>query len=82
MFIVPYIYLVFIMAALQYTRKLCHTCSCEMHIGDYYSYCLECLTTTHDSGDCGFCKAICMPIYSCLLGIIGDALQAYKWPVD
>ena len=47
---------------------------------DQHPYCLQCLTTTHDSGQCGFCKAICFSVYSCRLGIVGDALQANKWP--
>ena len=63
-------------------RKLCRLCSLEMHSGDLHAYCLQCLTTTHESRECRSCKAICLPIYSCRLGIVGDALQANNWPSD
>ena len=53
-----------------------------MHPRDFHAECLECLTTSHNSGDCGICKGICLTIYSCRLGIVGEAIQNHKWPAD
>ena len=63
-------------------RKICRGCSLEMHSQDRHPFCLMCLTTTHASGECSFCKVICFSIYSCRLGIVGDTLQASRWPTD
>ena len=63
-------------------RKICRGCNLEMHSQDHHPFCLMCLTTTHVSGDGHFCKDICYSIYSCRLGIVGEALQAGKWPTD
>ena len=63
-------------------RKICWGSSQEMHSQDRHPFCLMCLTTTHAYGECSFCKVIYFSIYSCRLGIVGDALQAGRWPTD
>ena len=70
----------FLSVTMAAPRKTCDSCSFEMHSMDQHPYCLQCLTATHDSANCSLCKSICYTIYWCRLGIVGDALQASKWP--
>ena len=62
-------------------RKKCRSCSLDMNVRDLHVDCLQCLTTSHCSTECQVCKDFCFAMFSCRLGIVGDALQKnQRWP--
>ena len=61
-------------------RKACRGCKELMHSKDKHPFCLMCLTTTHESGECVHCKKICYAVYSCRLGLVGDTITNSRWP--
>ena len=70
------------MAAPGSSMGFCKTCHLPMHIRDFHSECLECLSISHDTGECDSCKNICVSIISCRLKIVGEAVTQGKWPSD
>ena len=63
-------------------RKLSESCALEISAQDFHENCLECLSALHVSTECVECKKFPFSVVSCRLGLVGDALQAQRWPKD
>ena len=62
------------MADFSRDTKKCRGCNALMHLADKHVFCLKCLTISHEGADCHHCKKIGYEVYSCRLGLVGDAI--------
>ena len=62
--------------------KQCRGCKELMHPKDRHPFCLLCLTPSHQTSECIYCKEFGYAIFACRVSILGQSADTGVWPED